>query len=107
MGNLLPMSQAQVKSDIQPRKPTLERGRDRGDKGPRTRGTAQEGGLPRESRGCPGRRLGERMGQDQEDQPAPVISLPLCLNRPVPAALSRAGSVFEAAGEVPNQSFCT
>jgi len=29
-----------------------------GDKGPRTRGTAQEGGLPREYRGCPGWRRG-------------------------------------------------
>ena len=37
-----------------------------GDKDPSPRGTAQEGGLVRESRGCPGRRLGERMGQDQE-----------------------------------------
>ena len=38
-------------------------------------------------------------GQDQEDQPPPVISLPLCLHRPVPAALSWAGSVKSTAGE--------
>ena len=31
-------------------------------------------------------------GQDQEDQPAPVKSQPLCLHRPVAAARSRAGS---------------
>ena len=53
------MSQALEKSGFQPRKPTLERGRDRGDKGPRTRGAAQEGGVGRESRGCPGGGRGE------------------------------------------------
>lgn len=33
-----------------------------------------------------------RTGQDQEDHPPPVISLPLCLHRPLAGALSRAGS---------------
>ena len=41
-----------------------------GDKGPRTRGTAQEGGLGREYRGCPGRRLGGDEWQDQETKGA-------------------------------------
>ena len=52
-------------------------GQAQGDQGASSWGTAQEGGLGREYRGCPGRRLGERMGLAQEDQPAPVISQPL------------------------------
>ena len=100
------MGQAQGKSDFHPRRATLERGRDRGDKGPSPRETAQEGGVGRELRGCPGRRPGERMGLAQENQPAPVISQPLCLNRPVPKTLPASGLVFDAAGAVPNKSFC-
>ena len=75
--HFLAMVQAQGKSGFHPRKPTLERDQTRGAQSPRSRKTAQEGGLGREYRGCPGRRLGERMGLAQEDQPAPVISHPL------------------------------
>ena len=45
------------------------------------------------------------MGLAQENQPAPVISQPLCLNRPVPKTLPASGSVFDADGEVPNSGF--
>ena len=38
-------------------------------------------------------------GQDQEDQPPPVISLPLCLHRPVPAAFPGSSSDITAADE--------
>ena len=54
----------------------------------------------------PGQRPSGMNGQDQEDQPAPVKSQPLCLNRcPVSAPNTASGSVFDAAGEVPNQRF--
>jgi len=69
-----------------------------------TRGTAQEGGVGREYRGCPGLRLGREDGAGPGNQPAPVKSQSLCLNRPVPAAFPASGSVKMPAaksGEVP------
>ena len=62
----------------------LERGRDRGDKGPSPSGTAQEGGLPRESRRCPGRRLGWGEGWPRK-LTGPAKSQPLWLTWAVPA----------------------
>ena len=62
------MGQAQGKSDFHPREPTLERNQTRGAQSPRSRKTAQEGGLPREYRGCPGRQPGTRKEEDQGDQ---------------------------------------
>ena len=58
------MGQAQGKSGIHPREPTLERDQTRGAQSPRSRKTAQEGGLPRESGGARGK--GAR-GRDQGD----------------------------------------
>ena len=62
------MGLALEESGFHPREPALERGWDRGDQSPRPRGTAQERGLPRVSRGCPDRRLGTKAGLDREGQ---------------------------------------
>ncbi len=68
MRNSLPMGHPLEKSGFRPRGATLERNQARGDQSPSPKGAAQEGGLPRESWGCPGRRPGPRLKFYMENQ---------------------------------------